>query len=279
MRYDRAERRRSEVFRVRSWLAWKDEDTGETSTESLGNFPAPPHWHPVMNVENASDEFIYDVDLTLWPTRSGNPQFSEHRASIAPGATMTSEMPLNYKSLAPFMRTDRGGVGIELLFRDARGRRWNRATNGRLRRIKEIRWFTPWRVPHPTESSELPWFALRAKWRARGRNHTQRDYAGLPPNWWAVDIRWDRWRYARVNDPVLIPWWKPLNRWRQRHEIAARRRRQHLPIPFWAIDDWWRDAQLTSKYLKDKKRRERCQRRDERRTERESQAQWNRMNR
>lgn len=279
MQYERTERRRSEVFKVRSWLAWKDPSTGETRTEALGSFPAAPHWYPIMNVENASDEFIYDVDVTLWPTRSGDPQFAQHEAFIAPGATITSEMPLKYETLATFMRTDRGGVGLELLFRDARGRRWNRAMNGRLRRLKEIKWFTPWRVPHPTESSQLPWFALRAKWRARWRNQTEREHAGLPPRWWAVDILWHRWRYARIHDPVLIPWWKPLNRWRERHVISARRRQQHLPIPLWAIDDWWRDARLRGRHSNAENRRQRQLRRDERREERESRAQWKRMNR
>lgn len=261
LRYERVERRRSEVRGLRTWVRWVDPSTELDRNSLADGEPWPRNGYvPELCFQNASDEFVYDVDMTLWPTRIEEPQFSVHRMQVAPGQKDAVRLGIHVDTLHTYLKTEAGGIGVETLFRDSRGDRWSRGRDGRLARLRPMRWWAPWRVPHEVEQLDLPWWAARAHWRYRWREHRVRDIHNWPPRWWAVDIRWARWRYARNHDAVAIPVWKVGARWRARRDIAERRTRQRLPIPLWAVDEWWRHRRRWRSFARAERRRLREQR-------------------
>lgn len=260
-RYERVERRRLEVKGVRSWVRWIDPDTEEDRDHLAPDVTWPKEGYvPELCVENQSDEFIYDVDMTLWPTKLGLPQFSAYREQVGPGQAVVSRLGMRYEGLHTMLKVDSGGLGNETMFRDARGDRWARSRNGQLLRLRPIRWYAPWRVLHETDMTDVPFWAFRTQWRYRWRDHRERDHARLPPEWWAVDLRWKRWRYAREHVPIGIPIWSLRKRWHARKEFAAIRVRAGLPIPMWTMDEWWRHRRHLAEWRRAERKQARAQR-------------------
>ncbi len=215
----------------------------EREAEAIAAGEEKPEWvdtvAPQGVIENGSDETIYDVQVALRPIKFFGMSLGGMTRSLRPGQTY--ELPLGPEMNQRDIWDPAGHKpGLEAVFTDGRGARWNRTRLGRLIRLKPLRWFAPWRVPHELDRDELPWWAWRAKWHFRWDDHSYRNTDGYPPVWWAVDIRWVRWRYARKNDRLTIPVWRFVRRFKKRHEISARRTVQRLPLPWWAIDDRWR---------------------------------------
>lgn len=271
------------VSGVRSWLSWRHKNVEHDSTDEAHPEDRIQMWAPgadygsVLNVENTSQAFIYDVLVALWPSRSGIATFSAQGHSLRPGQSIHHVFPGNFELLQKLFVTGGRAFGAEVTFRDASGNLWNRTANGRLRRLKPLKWFRPWHVPHPLEDvQKFPWYAWRAKWSYRWIQHSRQ--ARIAPVWWAVDLRWERWRYARTHHPVNISIWKIRKRWRARHEIADDRRRNGLPIPYWIVDAYWKNVLLTRRYRLQQRGRDRQQAREERELLRVQRSTWRRVN-
>jgi len=68
--------------------------------------PWPRSGHvPELCMQNASDEFIYDVDMTLWPTKLGEPQLSAHREAIGPGDSQVSRLSVMMETIETLLKT------------------------------------------------------------------------------------------------------------------------------------------------------------------------------
>ncbi|WP_156109971.1 hypothetical protein [Cryobacterium sp. MLB-32] len=261
LRYESVERRRSEVKGVRAVLNWgepqwvmfkrmedpnfdpiayREEERAAAAARGEDASKIIETASPLGSLENGTDETIYDVKVALRPIKFFRMSLGGSRARLEPGEKYDLPPGPEMEERTAFW--DPAGLkpGVEAVFTDARGTRWNRTTLGRLVQLKPLRWFAPWRIPHELEREDLPWWAGRAHWHYRWADHSYRDIERYPPVWWAVDIRWSRWRYARKNDPVAIPLWQLRKRYKNRHSIAASRFGARLPLPWWAIDDRWR---------------------------------------
>ncbi|MGJ9404052.1 hypothetical protein [Arthrobacter sp. KK5.5] len=243
----------------------------------ISNWAPGREFNAVLNVQNDSSAFIYDVLVTLWPTSSGEPVFTTRAHSLMPGKSLNNVFPGSFELLQRMFITNGKAFGAEVIFRDASGLLWNRSVDGRLRPLKGFAWHRPWYVPHPLEDvEEFPWYAIRAKWRYRWLTHGRR--ALIAPRWWAADMRWARWRYARKHHPVGIPIWNVVKRWKSRHEIAIDRRRNGLPIPFWIVDDYCKNVMLNRAYARNQRKQDRQEKRDDGKALREERRDWRRVN-
>lgn len=272
-----------EVAGVRGWMSWRpaandyEMNDGPSDRDVVSSFPPGTDFNAVINVHNGSDSFIYDVLVSLWPTHSGEPAFSARRHSLMPGQSLTSVFSTSFEMLQSLFVTNGKAFGAEVIFRDASGRLWNRSVDGRLLQLKKFSWFRPWHVPHPLENVEkFPWYALRAKWRYRWLNHSRQ--AHLVPRWWAVDIRWARWRYARTHHAVELPMWRLIKRWKARHDIAKDRQRNGLPIPFWIVDDYWKFFVLVRSHARANRKQARQEKRDDLKALKKERSTWRRIN-
>lgn len=264
-------------------MSWRpvvgDDEMNDQVSENdvIASSPPGTGFSSVLNVHNGSSSFIYDVLVSLWPTYSGEPIYSIRNDSLRPGQSLAGIFPGSHDMMQRLFFTGGKAFGTEVIFRDASGRLWNLSVDGRLLRLNKFSWYRPWHVPHPLESVEkFPWYALRAKWCYRWLNHSR--HALMVPRWWAVDIRWVRWRYARTLYPVRIPIWNVIKRWKTRHEIADERRRNGLPIPFWILDDRWKFAAHVRAYARAQRRRDRLQKRDDIKALKKERSTWRRIN-
>jgi hypothetical protein len=277
------EKRLESVSGVRGWMSWRHPEAEPAKLDQvsqddvISSYPPGPEFNFVLNVHNDSNAFIYNVSVTLWPSKSGRSVFQASRETLMPGQSFSSVFPVKIDLIEGMFHLSGKAFGAELIFRDAGGRLWNRSVDGRLRRLKSFNWYRPWHVPHPLMDIEsFPWYAFRAKWRYRWLDYGIR--AQVVPKWWAVDIRWARWRYARIHHAVTIPLWNLKARWKARHEIAEDRRRNGLPIPIWIVDDFWKNAALISSHARVQRKQVRQQKKDDIKTFKEEQSTWRRIN-
>jgi hypothetical protein len=252
LRLEQKERARAEIRSVRSWLDFEEPQWVVERRQSEPNFnyrswvrqqPSDQNVAEmrrlVANVENASDEMIYDVRL----------RFALGEDDLLPGEMRSDLRRLKPGEITtPMMEPEvplfrlwslKAPSGIDVIFTDGRGRRWNRDPFGRLVLLRPLRWWAPWRVPHRLELddfSPLPWWAWRSHWVYRWQTIQWRSADGWPPPLWAVDARWKRMRWVRANEPVPGLRWAT---WKEREKWAHARVRRGVPPPWWAVDKRW----------------------------------------
>ncbi|MBT2538781.1 hypothetical protein [Arthrobacter sp. ISL-69] len=233
-RHEYVERRRGDVRGVRSWVEINDE--GEAGSQTREKVLRPKGY-----IRNTSPEAIYDIKYTFKPVSVIGAHVSGSAEYLLPDEQDSMEC-----IGVPRHRTAFEYPRLDVVFTDSRGTRWNRQPSGVLKVVKPFN--RPWRIPHELDFADLPLWAVRAHWHYRIKTHAYRRSFGLAPKWWAVDLRWARWRYAQKHDKIKVPWWRPIRRWKGRHEIARRRIGQDLPLPLWILDyRYWQKYELSAR--------------------------------
>ncbi|MFJ4027463.1 hypothetical protein ACIPWF_09735 [Paenarthrobacter sp. NPDC089989] len=219
-RHEYVERRRGDVRGVRAWVS---------PGSALGDAAKVDKEYPKGSVKNTSPEVIYNVKYAFRPISLIGADVRGAAEYLLPDASDETDC-VGIESNRIAFEYPR----LDVVFTDSRGTRWNRKPTGVLVVVKPFN--RPWRIPHALDLADLPSWALLARWHYRWTTHAERRSFGLAPEWWAVDVRWSRWRYAQKHARIYIPWWKVSTRWKARHAIAQNRISQDLPLPLWIID-------------------------------------------
>jgi len=176
IRLERDERRRSEVRGVRFWLEWVDDPSGPFEPPTENHSPLIPR----LNVENQSDEFVYDVCAMVSSSLTGRLQSEIHLGDVAPRGKVIHTVPMRVDTVDLLLGQVTAYMArVDLAFRDSRGDRWNRSDDGHLRLVRPVRWYAPWRVPDESDwSTRTPWWAVRSKWKHWRRDRRFRTQSG-----------------------------------------------------------------------------------------------------
>lgn len=219
LRVEQSNRRRDEVKGVQCWV----EHGGTTKSG------------PSVVVRNSSNEPCYDVHYSLRPVAIAGIEVILHAETIAPGASLTKTFPATRGSSQISPAWIFQPIGVIMSFRDSSDARWGRDRNGRLTRIRPVRPWTPWRYHHEFDRSSASWWAFRTHWHYRWRDFPSRDVDRLPPAWWAIDMRWERWRYAVEHDPIRVHPSALRILMRNQFAVARFRVQNNLPVPWWML--------------------------------------------
>jgi hypothetical protein len=225
VRIEQKERARTDARGFRCWIEHRAED-GRSSVTLL------------LLIDNGTQETLFDVRARVDAPTILQGSGQTWLRSLMPPTSMPEKMQ-GLSGLEKFRFDAVSGTGAEATFTSARGIRWHCDSFGRLRPVKPLRRWAPWRVSLALDRESDPWWAIRSRWHFRWLDWSYARADHLPPPWWAVDIRWQRWRAARRDMPIEIPWWNWRKRWRQRAPICADRVSADLCLPWWAIEERW----------------------------------------
>ena len=241
-------RRHSEVRGVRAWVKWSESESYQTAVKDYERkrkskkFTTATLVDPTkylcsrLTVENATEDLIYDVLINLiLPKKYGTSVTLIGHMQPGEKQELPSQLNVEERDLRYNLYST---TGADIVFTDSRGVRWSRSSKGILKIIHPLKWYIPWRVPHEHDLPENVsiWF-LRARWKYRSAEYGNRLTFGYPPQFWAFDIRWRRWRFSKKESPYEIPAWNLFKKWKSRHGLFIQRKRARLCTPWFAIDD------------------------------------------
>jgi len=236
-RSDKNERQRSEVRKLRAWIELDEESIYNVDDDDMSGRNLR------MVIENASDEFVYDIRSRLVaPVLVRDAGFFVSRGRLAPGDTLASTLGLTFEKERWWLHDSGDTTGVEVLFTDGRGVRWCRDNKGILRHVKPIRLWTPWRIPLGVqfELEGLPNWSPMAHWHFRREITEIRVREHWPIPWYAVDVMFRRRKYMKRDCPLPGHFWSLWPRWKSRSQISNRRLQNSFAVPIWAVDERWK---------------------------------------